>query len=153
MREGQQNMADKDDGMIPQDFDGAKVALFIGENLLTILRDNRPDIPFRNMWDFPGGGREAGETPFETMAREVLEEVSLTVPRGAVIWEKKYLGSSAAAEPRWFFVAQLPATMAGLIALGDEGQRWALVSEAAYLAKPDAIPHMQSRLRDWQAQR
>jgi len=134
-------------------FNGAKVALFIGERLLTILRDDRPDIPFPNMWDFPGGGREGDETPFETVARETLEEVSLEVPCNAVIWEKRYMWSSTAQEPSWFFVAQLPARLEAVIRLGDEGQRWALVSEQAYLAKPDAIPNMQSRLRDWQAQR
>jgi len=64
-------------------FNGAKVALFIGDRLLITLRDDRPDIPFPNMWDFPGGGREGEETPFETMARETFEEVALVVPRDA----------------------------------------------------------------------
>ena len=44
-------------------FIGAKLALFIGADLLTILRDDRPDIPFPGHWDFPGGGREGGESP------------------------------------------------------------------------------------------
>lgn len=132
-------------------FNGAKVALFVGEHLLITLRDDRPDIPYPNMWDFPGGGREGAETPFETMARETLEEVSLVVPRAAVIWEKRYPLSSTAREPSWFFVARLPAAAEGQIVLGDEGQEWRLVTPEVFLGLPNAIPNMQSRLRDWGA--
>ena len=130
-------------------FNGAKVALFIGDRLLITLRDDRPDIPFPNMWDFPGGGREGEETPFETMARETFEEVALVVPRDAVIWEKRYCWTSTAAEPSWFFVARLPAVAENDIVLGNEGQDWQLVSDARFLDMPDAIPSLISRLRDW----
>lgn len=132
-----------------EDFNGAKVALFVGELMLITLRDDRPDIPFPSMWDFPGGGREEDEMPFETMARETLEEVSLVVPRRAVIWEKLYMWSSTAREPSWFFVARLPATVEAQIALGDEGQAWKLVPPEAYLTMPNTIPNLVSRLKDW----
>ena len=138
----------KGEGMT-EHFNGAKVALFVGEQLLTILRDNRHDIPFPNMWDFPGGGREDDETPFDTMARETREEVSLTVPRTAIIWEKRYMWASTAKEPSWFFVACLPSEAEAEIQLGDEGQRWQLMSPDEYLALDDAIPNMASRLSDW----
>ena len=132
-----------------EDFNGAKVALFIGADLLITLRDDRPDIPFPNMWDFPGGGREADETPFETMARETLEEVSLVVPRSAVIWEKRYLWSGVAAEPSWFFVARLPGAVASQIALGAEGQAWRLVAPQVYFEMAHTIPKWVDRLRTW----
>jgi 8-oxo-dGTP diphosphatase len=132
-----------------EDFNGAKVALFIGDKLITTLRDDKPDIPFPNMWDFPGGGREGDETPFETMARETLEEVSLIVPEAAVIWRKRYMWASTAKEPSWFFVARLPQAMEAQIVLGDEGQAWKLVTPEAFLAMPDTIPNMTSRFQDW----
>ena len=43
-------------------FRGAKLALFVGDDLAVILRDDIPHIPFPNCWDFPGGGREGDET-------------------------------------------------------------------------------------------
>lgn len=132
-----------------EDFNGAKVALFVGDQLLITLRDDRADIPFPNMWDFPGGGREGRETPFETMVRETLEEVSLIVTREAVIWEKCYWWMNPAKLPSWFFVARLPTVAQARIALGDEGQDWALVSPDSFLAKGDAIPNLQIRLREW----
>ena len=68
------------------DFDGAKAALFCGDRLVCLLRDDRPDIPFPAMWDFPGGGREMGETPWQTLVREVAEEIGLTIHERHVRW-------------------------------------------------------------------
>lgn len=45
--------------------------------LLVYLRDNRPDIPFPNHWDFFGGHVEEGETPDEALVREVKEELGI----------------------------------------------------------------------------
>ena len=39
-------------------FQGVKVALINNGKVLTILRDNKPNIPYPNMWDLAGGGRE-----------------------------------------------------------------------------------------------
>ncbi|MCF6316826.1 MAG: hypothetical protein L3J30_11205 [Marinosulfonomonas sp.] len=41
-------------GNIGMDFHGAKPALIRGGHVLTLLRDEKPDIPFPDMWDFPG---------------------------------------------------------------------------------------------------
>jgi len=42
-----------------------------------LLRDNKPTIPFPNMWDFPGGVVEAGETPRQAVRREMNEELGI----------------------------------------------------------------------------
>ena len=59
------------------DFTGCKIVLFCGDKLLTILRDDKSNIPYPNTWELPGGGREGDETSFECAAREVYEELGI----------------------------------------------------------------------------
>lgn len=40
-----------------------------------LLRDDKPDIPYPNMWDLPGGHMEKGERPRECICREMREEL------------------------------------------------------------------------------
>jgi len=54
------------------------VLLFDRNNrLLIYLRDDKPEIPFPNHWDFFGGHLEEGETPEEALVREVKEELGV----------------------------------------------------------------------------
>ena len=53
--------------------------LFINDHLevLLLLRDDIPTIPYPNMWDMPGGHVEPNETPFACIVREMKEEMDL----------------------------------------------------------------------------
>lgn len=46
-------------------------------NILLYLRDNKPNLPFPNQWDLFGGHTEKDETPFQTLRREIKEELDL----------------------------------------------------------------------------
>lgn len=139
--------------MVNQPFDGCKVALFIGDRLLTILRDDDPVIPWPNMWDLPGGGREGSETPFETLVREVQEEVGLILPEHAVEWQKRYPGIAIPNTFVWFFVARLPIGTESQIQFGNEGQEWRLQTIPEFTSQPNVIPSYEARLNDWQKAR
>lgn len=61
---------------------GAGILMLNSNNeLLMLLRDNIPDIPFPNMWDIPGGRVEPGEIPEETVKREMMEEMELKLEK------------------------------------------------------------------------
>ena len=49
------------------------------EQILLFLRDNKPDLPYPNMWDVPGGHVEANESPDECIIREMKEEMDLDI--------------------------------------------------------------------------
>ncbi len=130
-------------------FHGAKAAVFVGDQLLVLLRDDRPDILFPAHWDFPGGGREGDETPFETLAREVNEEVGLDLPQAAVIWSVNLDAAHQPGERIWFSVARLPASAVADIVFGDEGLCWALMTPRQFLSLRNAVPSLADRLCLW----
>jgi 8-oxo-dGTP diphosphatase len=45
--------------------------------ILLLLRDDIPGIPYPNMWDIPGGHVEQDETPEQCIVREMKEEMGL----------------------------------------------------------------------------
>jgi len=130
-------------------FDGAKLALYLGEKLAVILRDDTPGLLFADHWDLPGGGREGAETPLACALRECREELGIAVPEGAVVWQGSF---DEAGRTKWFFVARMPAQAEAEIAFGNEGQRWRLMEEEEFLNHPRAVPAFQDRLRVYLAQ-
>ncbi|MDX8346494.1 NUDIX hydrolase [Cognatiyoonia sp. IB215446] len=131
---------------------GAKVALFLGNRLACILRDDLPHIHYPNLWDLPGGAREGAETTFQTVARELHEELGLILSPDHLLWESAF--SSLTAPDKWnaFFVAQMPAVSVNDIVFGDEGQRWALYDMDAFIALPNRVPSYGGRLAKWVAE-
>ena len=128
---------------------GAKLALFVGDQLATLLRDDTPGLLWANHWDLPGGGREAGETPLQCVLRETREELNLRVDPALVQWGREYGASSG--DISWFFAAHVPAETAEKISLGDEGQSWDLMSVQAFLEHERVVPQFKPRLRDYLA--
>ena len=128
-------------------FDGAKAALFLGDELVVIRRDLKPWLAYAGMWDFPGGGREGDETPEETLIRETREELGLDVRDAEWLWRRQMTTDRRGMI--WFFVLRLPPGTA--IAFGDEGQGWALMRPDRFLAEPQAVPPLKDRLRMWLA--
>ncbi len=50
------------------------------DQILLLLRDDIPEIPYPNMWDIPGGHVEPDETPEQCIVREIKEEMGLDIP-------------------------------------------------------------------------
>ncbi|WP_139792897.1 NUDIX domain-containing protein [Pseudophaeobacter leonis] len=127
-------------------FSGAKLALFLGRDLLVIKRDDKPDIPYPGYWDLPGGGREGGESPEDCALRETFEEVSLLIPKADLIWSKSYQ------RPRgvvWFFVSHQPAGSGGAGEAGVGRSVLAVEDPRDYCAHDRAVPHFAEQLRHY----
>ena len=125
-------------------FHGAKIAILVGNHVVTILRDDRPDISWPDTWDLPGGGREGAETGEETVRRELMEELGLILPQSAITW---MLRETVVDRNVWFFAAEWPDFDSDAVTFGDEGQEWRLVSVEWFLAQEKAVPNLQRRLR------
>lgn len=47
------------------------------DEILLLLRDDNPDIPYPGVWDVPGGHVEKNETPEQCIIREMEEEMEI----------------------------------------------------------------------------
>ena len=131
------------------DFQGCKIALICGDKVLTILRDDKDDIPCPNMWELPGGGREGNESPFECAAREVYEELSIQLLKDDIVWSWIYPSMLDENKNSVFLVGKLTQEQFDSIVFGDEGQGYKLMPIEEFLKSKQAVPQLQGRLRDY----
>ena len=131
------------------EFSGCKIALLCDDRLLTILRDDKASIPYPNMWELPGGGREGEETAFECVQREVFEELGLKLEETAIVWAKDYPGMVDPDTTSIFMVGIISQEECASIIFGDEGQAYQMMDVSQFLADEKVIPQLQDRLRDY----
>ena len=131
------------------DFTSCKIALFCGDKLLTILRDDKSNIPYPNTWELPGGGREGDESPFECVAREVYEELGIHLIEECLLWSKVYPSMLFEGKESVFLVGKLRQEQFDSIVFGDEGQGYKLMSIDEFLSSDKVVPQLQGRLREY----
>ena len=125
---------------------GAKLALFLGDKIVVLQRDDKPGLLWHGFWDLPGGGREGGETPLQCVLRETHEEITLLLDPKVVTWGRPYPTSSG--HTSWFFAAWAPEALIDQIVLGDEGQQWMMWTTQQFLDHELSVPQFKPRLQD-----
>ncbi|HET9850018.1 MAG TPA: NUDIX domain-containing protein [Candidatus Saccharimonadales bacterium] len=130
------------------DHQGAKGPVFIGQKLVVFERDNKTDY-LPGYIDFPGGGKEAGETVFETFQREIKEEFGLDISKDQVDFVKEYPSTRFIGEKAFFVVAKLPEEAAEKIKFGPEGTGYRIISVEEFMSSNKAVPFMLPRMKDY----
>ncbi|HEY1074857.1 MAG TPA: NUDIX hydrolase [Patescibacteria group bacterium] len=134
------------------DSTGTKIALLHEKKIVVLLRDNIPELPYANMWDLPGGGKEGNETPRQCLAREVNEELGIAVNENSIIWEKLYTEPEDTTLHFSFMVCFINQATIDKIVLGDEGQRWMLMPISKFFEDAQVIGKFKPPLRDFLSQ-
>ena len=127
-------------------FRGAKLALLVGDRIVTILRDDIPTIPWPGHWDLPGGGREGDETPEACVLRELEEELAVRLEESALIYKARGIRKGRAV---WFFATECPDFDESAVIFGEEGETWQLAPIDWFLHEAHAVPHQKDNLRTY----
>lgn len=89
-----------------------KALLVDDEGRVLVLKSTDPD-GHGNYWDFPGGRMEIGETPLQTLQREIREETGLDVDVARaklfhVGWYKGFGGRAQEDVYKTFWIVPVP---------------------------------------------
>ncbi|MGH7175442.1 MAG: NUDIX domain-containing protein [Minisyncoccia bacterium] len=132
------------------DFTGAKIALLFGDQVVMILRDDIPGLVFANMWDFPGGGKEESDkNPIECALREVEEELGIKLDPNSVFYKKEHPSMRDPNATAYFMAAKITKETFDSIKLGNEGQRWELMSISDVMSRDDVVPYLKGRFQGY----
>jgi 8-oxo-dGTP diphosphatase len=130
-------------------FVGVKIALINNDELLVIQRDDKPNLRYAGLWDFAGGSREEDETPFECVAREVDEELGLTLNQKSVVWEKMHPAMHDPSIDAYFMVAPITDEEIANVIFGDEGQGWKMMKINEFMQSNEVVEPLKGRLSDY----
>ena len=129
------------------DFAGAKLAALHDGHILTYRRDMKPGIPWPGLIDLPGGGREGDESPAACALRELHEEFGLRLPESRLWWARPFPSLHSPGGTGWFLALTITPAEIAAIRFGEEGHTPQLLEIGAFLAAPDAIAPLQTRVK------
>ena len=94
-------------GEVPE-IQSAHGILLLPDNYLLQLRDNKPTIAVPGQWSLFGGMLQNGETPLQTIKREVCEELSIEPAEYSYLWFTDYFSPFERTVIRtWFFASDV----------------------------------------------
>jgi 8-oxo-dGTP diphosphatase len=103
-------------------------AAVIEENGNVLIGRRKPGRHMGGKWEFPGGKIESGETPQESLARELLEELNIRVRIGEFLCSAFYDGDGVSLELLVYRVQRLEGEPA---LIEHEELRWVEPGELA----------------------
>lgn len=133
---------------INADFTSARAAIYVNGKVIIIQRDDKTTIsPL--MFEFVGGKRDDQESAFQTLQREVKEEVSLDVAKEDIIFAKKYPNPRAPGKFFFFFVIHSLKFKKEDIVFGDEGLGFSLVTPEEFLQMESGVSYQQDMFAEY----
>ena len=118
----------------------AHAILILDRNYILQLRDEKPTIAAAGQWALFGGRMNVGETPLQTIKREVYEELSIEPVEYDYLWFADYFASFEKTVIRtWFFASDVTTVWPGQKLREGEAVRAFEFKQLASLDMPSVI--------------
>jgi 8-oxo-dGTP diphosphatase len=134
-----------------QTFMGCTGLILFGEGsdqALSFFRDgNTTNYPYHV--DFSGGGRNEGESPFDTFRRETDEEFGIDIAEARIEHAMQYPSLLNSRVLGWFAVARVESSLASQIVFGNEGLEYQITSLDALYNHPLLIPRRRIQIENY----
>lgn len=130
------------------EFHNVVCALLVRERHVLLVHRNSERAWAPDTWDAPGGHVEEGESDAEAMARELLEELGLSVPPEALVLVGRLTGADY--DARVFQVTSFIGEPENNAVWEHDSIRWFTSGElpGLTLADPMLIPYLRQALGD-----
>jgi 8-oxo-dGTP diphosphatase len=126
-------------------FHGAKGVVFINNKILVYRRDNKTNI-FPLCIDLPGGGKEEGESPFDTLKRETREEFGIEINEKDVEYAKEFRTTLNPTKESYLILVRPLNIKEDDIIFGNEGLEFMLMRPDEYVVLNDGIKRQQDEV-------
>jgi len=129
-------------------FNGSRGIVFLDDKMLVYRRDNKTtNSP--GCIDFPGGGREGDESPFQTFQREVREEFGINIKEDEIEFSCTISSITEPGKKSFFMVAKTMRCKPEDIVFGDDGTEWMLMTPEEFVHRTDGIERLQRRVEKY----
>ena len=129
-------------------FHGVKGLIRVGGNIIVIRRDTG-NRHYQLQLDLPGGGREDHESPFETLAREVREELGIMLRPDDVVYAKRYPHSLSRDEDTFFMVTKELVLDTHSIVFGEKGLMYHIITPHEFIHHPQCVQKQKERIVEY----
>ena len=85
------------------------------------------------------------------MLREVEEEFGIRLSPHAIPYARRYASVDHPGHWGWFLAGRVTPDEVAAIRFGPEGEEWAMLTVAQFLARDDTVPSLRLRLADYLA--
>lgn len=129
-------------------FHGVKGLIRIGDKIIVIRRDSKTFHHPLGL-DLPGGGRENSESPFETLAREVHEELQIMLFPSDILYARRYTNTPRSEDDTFFMVTKELDIDEHSIVFGEKGIMYYLMTIHEFIHNPECVDKQRARIIDY----
>lgn len=129
-------------------FHGTKALIQVADRVIVLRRDAR-GFHHPLQIDLPGGGREGHESPFETLHREIIEILNISIEKDDIMYSRRYANNGHQSDDSFFVVTRRLDLDESKIVFGEKGLMYHFMTIHDYLENTESVEKQKERIIDY----